>query len=158
MLQWILRTIICGEFEKKFRGPENNTVNNTAMLMIFDSDPKPRFQLKEVHHHTDLLIYQEPNSRFVAVYERDWWTPYYGKGEKFSGVTEYKCVAYHDSCWREDGVGRFILFNSEKLTGLNYVNMLSGMGGNGWYKTIIIDQAMRKNLRNIRNLKYDFSN
>lgn len=149
MLSSILTNIITQEFDACEAARPN--INNKAMLITFASSSVPRFDVAATHYHTDLLIYVEPNSNYVGVYERDWWTPYYGKGKEFIGTDPFKCVAYHDSCWRNDGVGKFINVNEKKLICLDFI----ASRGKGWYQTIQINDAMQRAFKEIRKRKYE---
>jgi len=137
MLSYILKSIICDEFlrvigreqrEKARQGDPMYCMEITFSLHELDHDD-PHFP--EVR----LLIFAEYNT--VGVYyqeitsDQECLQPNYGSWEHLS---------LHDSCWRTDGVARFISRFQDRFATLSWQN---GMGNNDWYfkRKISADEA-----------------
>lgn len=108
-MQNILQEIICETYEKEFR----RNPEKVAMLIPFILKNKKRIEL--------LLI----------------WEGYVGIFVNNNG--KWTCLSCHDSCWREDGVNRFL---SEYIDQLLHIDFTCG-----WYgkiKISEIDETLRK--------------
>ena len=137
-MDWVLKSIITDEFrnnvydENWSRNPDE--YNKQGMLMAFtigSSDPMVLERSEEEQYcrypKRELFIWGPMN--YIGVFTRDTmmhpdvFSPWY-------------ILSYHDSCWREDGIGRF----------LNYVGNCSSLCGplNHWYEKIPVPDDCRK--------------
>jgi hypothetical protein len=98
----------------------------------------------EGYSYRDLLIYAPSN--YVGVYtrERSNLAPLDKEGE-ICGDYNYhygvwQSMSYHDSCWREDGVKRFIYTYQDVL------NVFSG-SSRDWYEVITAPEEIQKDPR-----------
>lgn len=94
---YMIQEVICqsftravGRWQNGETAPEGEEVDTKALLVQFRRDHRAPVQM---------LIHAPAN--YVGVYV---------------GVDDsWECRAYHDSCWRSDGVERFLWENREKL-------------------------------------------
>ena len=79
---YMIRNIICNAFEKEI----GRFQENKALLVAFRTENKP----------LRMIIYTCSN--YVGVYTQ-------------KGREGWNCLCYHDSCWRYDGVEKFLFEN-----------------------------------------------
>lgn len=132
MLATILETIICVEFEKQFPEKfESRKDEPKAMLVSFNK--RINYDTEQGYRHLHLAIYASSNYVFVA--EMDDWNvislddleyddgnqdSYIKPGKDYvKGKSDWKRLSYHDSCWRSDGVNRFIWEHRDELNGID---------------------------------------
>lgn len=102
---YMLRDVITGAFEHKvgkwqgFVGTDGEPTERKALLIFFRVK-------KDV---VQMLIHAPAN--YVGVYTR-------------KGSGKWKCLAYHDSCWRVDGVERFIFDHREDIQFIQFTFMV----------------------------------
>ena len=71
------------------------------------------YEQEQGHRYLDLAIYAPAN--YVGVYSRSRWNiSEKTKEEYVEGCSEWKCLAYHDSCWTE-GVEIFLKENESEI-------------------------------------------
>lgn len=141
MLNYILQSIICSEFEKNV-GRMQCKKHHDGMKMY---GMEMRFKLHEASYEDEaptlypgaqLLLFAESN--YVGIYcresvERDDFGP-------------WQHLSLHDSCWRDDGVNRFIRHYSDRMATLGWL----GIGNHdSWYLTSEITEEEAKELRRI---------
>lgn len=133
------------------------------------------YDIEDGYRYIDMLIYADAN--YIGVYVRDRWSVWSDQGAgpgcdcsdcaegaeiaTVSGVSEWRCLAYHDSCWTE-GVERF-LCNWKPADGEAPVGSvqdifgrrLDGFSGlERWYKIVEVDKKMQTTLSAARDAKY----
>jgi len=135
MIYNLLSDIICTEVDRVF--PDR--FSDKAMLIEFGISLD--YDKEEGYRSLELMIF--PNSRYVQVWTRETWNvisltdltnegdavPLPGK-DYVEGATEWKLLSDHDSCWRSDGVQRFVYENQDKF------NVFRGSGFRGWYQIV----------------------
>jgi hypothetical protein len=102
---YMIQEVICQSFTRMVGRWQNGITKDTDVLNSVSSDGKPDtkallVQFRRDHRAPVQMIIHAP-ANYVGVYV---------------GVDdEWECKAYHDSCWRSDGVERFLWQNREKL-------------------------------------------
>lgn len=140
MLEWIVKQIICDEYQKKFKDC-SVAEKGKGMLLSFSLNGLNCVDLTEDCFYPVLQILLYSESNYTGVYTRTF--DVHGLVKKKG---EYDVISYHDSCWKTDGVERILYEFSEKiicLSGLSY-----------WYESVEIDEDSKNTLRRIRNEKY----
>lgn len=137
MIEGILSSIICDEYQKQFRDKGNYRHAMKLEFALYLDYAK-----EDGHRNVELWLYAEDN--YVGVYSRENWTvrnssDYNAKYNKDTG--EWKHLAFHDSCWRSDGVDSFIKRNRDRL------NCLRGF--HGWYKRVEVTPEQVKVFREV---------
>jgi hypothetical protein len=93
---YMIGEVITGAFEHRVgrwqgtHGTDGRATDKQALLVLF----------KVKNQHIQMLIHAPAN--YVGVYVRK------GKGK-------WSCVSYHDSCWRSDGVERFLFDHRDDI-------------------------------------------
>jgi len=93
---YMLRNVVTGAFEHRVGkwqgavGTDGKVTDMHALLVLF----------KIKNKNVQMLIHAPAN--YVGVYARK------EKGK-------WKCISYHDSCWRSDGVERFLFEHREDM-------------------------------------------
>jgi hypothetical protein len=154
MLQWVLRTIICYEFEK-------NVGRNQAVRLASDSDKysdQPMFGMlmnfclynvsdDQEYPKVQMLIFAPMN--YVGVYYRESIRDACGPDDESDDrYTEWKRLSYHGSCWRDDGVDRFLSQFGPRINTLDWhKNQETNMLNNEWYERFLVSEELAKVLR-----------
>jgi hypothetical protein len=124
MLTNILSKIICDTYEKEFRHKQE-VGKYLAMKITFDMPID--YNTEEGYRWIELLLIWEG---YVGVFVREHWNIMPIKGidykndclkkgfDYIEGNTEWKILSCHDSCWRGDGVERFVFNNRDKFLGI----------------------------------------
>lgn len=127
MITNILSDIICDTFENEVGRWQAKEDEPKALEVVFST--RIDYEKEEGYRGVHLLIYGEHN--YVGVFKRDWWRVIdrdkieYDEetGEESwpdehfrEDMSEWEMLSYHDSCWRSDGVDRFIFANRDKLS------------------------------------------
>ena len=123
MLETIVSTIICNTYELEFRKRDGQSEVKSECMQVSFSIP--------VDHDT------EAGYRWLEL--RIMWTGYVGvfmrecadvipiegiddendclkKGYEYTkSATKWRCLSCHDSCWRSDGVQRFMYDNAQRI-------------------------------------------
>jgi hypothetical protein len=80
---------------------------------------------------------------YVGVFKREYWDIEVKVSEtdlsqnyKTKGNSPWECLSCHDSCWRYDGVQKFVFENREKLS---YITSLIN-----WYEPVILNEKENK--------------
>ena len=134
MLTYILSSIICDTYMSVF-----GKFAKDAMLLRFSLSATK----EEEFPHVELLIWGEMN--YVGV-----WIRVVGGGKtEVDGGPDWYPISYHDSCWKYDGVERFIQLASDKL------NTIFSLGSSDWYYTITITDSLREKLNKTRKARYN---
>lgn len=126
MMEWIISTIICNQFDKYVCPSRFNTDQAMRVTFHLHSD----YDQEHGYRHLDILLYA-PNN-YVAVLVREDWNvaPVDDSrdvvGDYIEGDTGWKVAGYRDSCWR-DAVQRVIFDNRERINSISHVF-------GGWYK------------------------
>lgn len=143
----MLGDIICQTFQRQvgknqvplFSAPEPG---HMPKAMRIEFRLPTNYDKEEGYRHVELLLYAPGN--YVAVVSREHWTviprealdydeeneeEFIKQGYDYEeGYGEWRRWSYHDSCWRTDGVDRFLHEYENRLQGLN------GLGE--WYQTV----------------------
>lgn len=147
MLEGILSKIICETYEREFRHKQEKD-KYIAMKISF-SIPID-YKKEEGYRYLELLVMWEG---YVGVFLREGYNvvPIEGvdfgkdslkKGYEYKeGVTDWKCLSCHDSCWRGDGIERFVFENRERL---NSIRQLFN-----WYEKIELTEKENEFFRGI---------
>ena len=147
MLEWMLTKVICDTYEKEFRSNPDQSLAMSIPISIHIDHEK-----EDGYRHLELLIMWKG---YVGVFVRETYTviPLEGidhendclkEGYDYSeGQTEWQCLSCHDSCWRSDGVERFIFKNRERLSGFSTIS--------GWYKTVNLSEEELEKFRRIES-------
>lgn len=128
------------------------------------------YGIEDGYRHIDMLIYADAN--YIGVYVRDRWSVWNNQvaepgwdceesAKITKGASEWRCLAYHDSCWTE-GVERFLCdwkpADGEAPVGSVqsiFGRQLDGLSGLGrWYKIVEVDEKMQDELSAARDAKY----
>lgn len=131
---YMLAETICDQFEKS---PGRHS--DKAMLIEFRKSID--YNREEGYRRSEMMIYAPTN--YVQVWVRDCWNvipladmtdeddavPLPGKGY-VRGSSEWTILSDHDSCWRDDGVRRYIYQNADELQGFGTLRL------NSWYEII----------------------
>lgn len=137
MWENIIADIICDTFERHVGRNQCNKPEPKAMLIDFRVHVD--HSKEDGYRHAQLIIYGHTN--YVQVWKKETWDvipiedlededdggPKPGK-DYVKGETEWKLMSEHDSCWRSDGVQRFLWDIRDK------VSILSRIGQ--WYEII----------------------
>lgn len=135
----ILSDIICQQYEESIE-KNRQGLNNKALLIsfsinVFKNPPTVLKNIKDERYPSyDLLIFGESN--YIGVYLKD---SMLHPEEK----SQWYCLAYHDSCWRSDGVNNF-LWRAEK-----YINIIRNY--DHWFKVIKFTASEKQILREVKN-------
>ena len=138
MLEHLLSDVICITYLKE-------RTLNPGKAMLIDFSSKINYDTEEGYRHRQLLLYAPRDGSYIQVWQRETWdvialedtedsddddgemVPKRGKGYT-EGASEWKLMSYHDTCWRSDGVQRFVQEHSDKLM------VFSGLGK--WYEFV----------------------
>lgn len=138
MLSHILRNIICDEFERNVgRKQWEKHIAGKPMHCM-----EMTFRLSEVDHsnprfpQAQLLIFAASN--YVGVYYRE--------SETRDNYAPWQHLSYHDSCWRGDGVDRFISRFEDRMAILGWHE---GLGTNTWYLKREVSKEEAEHLREV---------
>lgn len=124
MMDWIVANIICKEFEKNFERGSSGGKPVKAMDVGFGLNAN--HEVEEGYRH--LFIRILATSNYVTVMMKESWNVLrHGETEYEQGNTGWILASHHDSCWREDGVGKIIRLYGEAI------NTLSGPLFDDWY-------------------------
>jgi len=146
MVENILSTIICDEFERQIRPhdgkqwPHKHGLKFTFSLWYRDDE---RMSRDGFYPKTEMLLYAECN--YVGVYVRTY--DVHGLDTKEEDA-KWECMSHHDSCWRTDGVQRFLWENREILNGIGQVFK-------PWCEKVEVNEELKEELREIRRRKYN---
>lgn len=138
MLNYILRTIICNEFELNVGKMQHKQHLDGRVMYGFEMnfslhEANPRDNL---YPHAQLLLFAPAN--YVGVYYRE------SKTRDEYGPWQH--LSYHDSCWRDDGVDRFIARYEDRVATLGWHD---GICNNKWYSKREISPEFAQELREI---------
>lgn len=118
MLQYILGQIICNTFEQECERHQYKPEDHGKCLYVC-FDLTLDYEKEEGYRWVELVIYAPCN--YVAVFIRE------GKNIKTEFETnldhgKWERLSYHDSCWRQDGVSKFISRYNDRfsLIGFNF--------------------------------------
>jgi hypothetical protein len=146
MLEWIVNTIICDEYQKEFKDKgEHKYAMKLEFSLAID------YEKEEGYRNVELWLYAEDN--YVGVYSRENWnvaplnSNYDENGDpKYeSGVSEWQSLSFHDSCWRTDGIDRFIFKHKDRIICLRSLH--------GWYEKVPMTKEMIKTFREVLRKK-----
>jgi hypothetical protein len=129
----IVSSIICSEFQKRFRDNVGCTAADRAMLVKFSLNID--HEVEDGNRHLELLIFGN-ESNYIKVFARlDWRVRQSGEfdqpdGAEAEGKTPWVLLADHDSCWRGDGVESLLSSFQEQISCID-----SLFTTDGWYST-----------------------
>ncbi len=134
---YILQTIICYTFD--------DFIGRMQWKRQQDGEPMYGMEITFRLHETDydrearypgvqLLIFAESN--YVGVYYRE--------SETRDEYEPWKHLSRHDSCWKGDGVDRFLHLFEERIAGLGWNG---GICNNKWYLKREISKQEAEGLR-----------
>ncbi len=140
-MQNIVKTMIVNTFETACGRFQSDKEAPKAFLVTFGLKARGD---EEGYRHLDLLIYASGN--YVGVYHRERWNvidsddltydpmtdeTYIKPGKDYAkGDTGWKICAYHDSAWRDDGVGTVLRGYRHQISTLQ-----TGFG-HDWFKLV----------------------
>lgn len=106
------------------------------------------FRLNESDHEypvAQLLIFAEYN--YVGVYYRESLRDACGpEDDGDDRYTKWRRLSYHDSCWRDDGVDRFLSRFGPRINTLDWHD---GICNNKWYSLRPVSDDQATALRNV---------
>lgn len=139
MLSTIVKTIIQDEFKRRvhIKTPADADKITNAMLIEFSLYANTEEEYDD-YPELELLIYGEYN--YIGVYTRESSRP---KTER--EYTPYTTWSYHDSCWREDGIGRVISHYERRIQTFSSMRH--------WYQVISVSDELRAKLLEVRKDK-----
>ena len=112
MLEWIIDHIICDEYHNAFRATNCTDAMKLSFHLRID------YEREEGYRNLELFLWSDSN--YVGVFCRETWNVCDLNTRKATeGKSELRLLAFHDSCWRSDGVERFIFANSARFGGLS---------------------------------------
>ena len=119
-MQNIVKTMIVNTFETACGRFQSDKEAPKAFLVTFGLKARGD---EEGYRHLDLLIYASGN--YVGVYHRERWDVI-----DSDDLTGWKICAYHDSAWRDDGVGTVLRGYRHQISTLQ-----TGFG-HDWFKLV----------------------
>jgi hypothetical protein len=141
VLQYILQSIICDEFEKNIgRMQWKKHLDGGTMHCM-----EMTFKLHEASYEdgapslypaAQLLIFGASN--YIGVYYRE--------SESRDEFGPWQHLSQHDSCWKSDGVDRFISRYSDRMATLGWHG---GICNNQWYLRREVSKEEAEQLREI---------
>lgn len=148
MLSHILSWIICDTFVHEVGRFTRYSPDATLTAMLVEFAVRVNYEQEAGYRHRDLLIFADSN--YVGVYTRERWNVLRRKGETTgtTGSSQWQVLAYHDSCWRTDGVERFLFQHRDDL-------LTVGQACGPWYRKVELSPGEREALRQIRRLNQD---
>ena len=123
MLETIFARVICETFTHEVGNWQGGKESPQGMQLTFNLTDGEK---------VTMLIYGRDN--YVGVY-----TKRLGEG--------WECMAFHDSCWRSDGVERFIFTNREKFSTLGKI-------WKRWFEIVPVGPELDAELKQVRKAKY----
>jgi hypothetical protein len=133
----MLAELICLEYENKIRKSIDGNENNKALLIEFsknsDSERYPSYEL---------MIFGKYNC--TGVYLRD-------KLLHPDEVSDWFCLSYHDSCWKQDGVEMFLWRAEKEIVCFRYIGNLSP------FEIRTLSEEEISFLRDAKHARYDYS-
>ena len=126
MLTHLLATVIEQTFEKEVGRWQTRRTLRKAIKFSFSLTIN--HDKEEGYRSVDLVLYAPYN--YVGVYVRERWNVidldhlvdgddgvvYIKDGHDYEeGASDWTCIAYHDSCWRSDGVQDFLSKYQDRL-------------------------------------------
>ena len=142
MIQDILSSIICREYEKNFKMQNWNRGSELVKAMEITINLNLDYEKEEGYRELKILIFNEYN--YVSVFAKLLWNVVKsGRVEVeredelkpgIEGSTPFVHFSAHDTCWCSDGIERIIhLFR-------NRLNCLEGFGSD-WYKVRMLEES-----------------
>jgi hypothetical protein len=134
MLQYILGTIICDEFEKNIGGMQ--------WKKHLDGEPmhcmEMTFKLHEVDHRDSLY----PGAQLLIFGASNYIGVYFRESESRDEFDPWQHLSCHDSCWRSDGVDRFLSRYRDRMAVLGWHG---GICNNQWYlkREVSLEEAVQ---------------
>lgn len=123
----IIARIICQTYESVFRrkqGFENKAMQVAFNLRLNEGEDGDRYLILVLFGHGYVCVaYREewrirPEPNVMRLDFRSRYT---------EGKSEWVIMSNHDSCWRDDGVQKFMRENMERMCGIDIVLRLSGV-------------------------------
>lgn len=140
MLSHILRTVICYEFDKNIgrmqwkKHLEGQPMH--GMEMNFKLHEKDYSKRESLYPGAQLMIFAASN--YVGVYYRE--------SETRDEYGEWTHLSCHDSCWRGDGVDRFLSLFEKRIATLGWHD---GICNDKWYSKREVSQEFAEELREV---------
>ena len=123
MLNYILKEIICNTFEQELRRHQYQ-INNPGKCFHVSFDLYINDEEESGRRWVEFLIYAPTN--YVAVFYNEGWNIFL-EDRQYISNSHWDLLSYHDSCWREDGVDRFLSNYAGKLSSIDF------FVGEKWY-------------------------
>lgn len=134
-MNWILKEIITKEYIKNvYHENWSKNPNNEGMLLSFSISKGEDIVIEVVGEFYNRYVRRElfiwgPNN-YIGVFTRD-------VALHPDIVSPWYILSYHDPCWREDGVGRFLKY-------ICICSSLSSGNFSNWYDVIPVPKECRK--------------
>ena len=143
MLQSILADIICTEFQKEFK---DKAEKEHAMLLTFSLSHD--YSKYEGYRNLDVILFSN-GINYVKVVARERTTfaeiiDDAKMSDYVDTIGDWEMYAYHDSCWRSDGVGRIINKYQDDML------VISNHFSNTWYKKHKLEGEEREAINALR--------
>lgn len=139
MIEYMLKDIICHEFEKVVGKGCGDS--GKAMHIGFGMSCKNETDQYQVCH---MYIHAPANYVFVAIQEER----IDAKGQRHVGTM--KVISYHDSCWR-DAIEKFIFKNRGELNVFRSLDRIFD-----WYDVLTLSQEEKDYLRRLSNFETSY--
>lgn len=138
----IFSNIVCQVFEKEVGRRQADCLVKRAFML--EPETSIDYAHEEGYRWEELLIYGELN--YVGVYYRKCWdvAPVTAGVDEDApliykaGHTDWEILAYHDSCWRSDGVENYFRTRGSRFTSLRTIG--------GWFKVIALSKEQEAEL------------
>lgn len=100
------------------------------------------FRLYEADHNDSLF----PGVQLLIFGESNYVSVHYRESKTLDKYGPWQHLSCHDSCWRSDGVDRFLSLFKDRIATLGWHD---GIGSNTWYTKREISEKEAKELREI---------
>lgn len=141
----VLSEIICSEFDKSFQWDKKN-LRDLGMMVKF------RINRESSDSPNSLQLFIWGSSNYIGAFVR---VSSVMESEKlFLPDNEWHCLAYHDSCWRSDGVERLMRVFGNSIIHLDTLFL----GERNWYQTWAVSELTAKHFISVRNARKDWDN
>lgn len=141
MLENVISTIICSQFEKEFgRTRERLSDPDNAMSIRFNLATD--YEKEDGYRSLAILLFGF-GTNYIGVFAQLQWNVWRGENEPVRGGTPWVLISCHDSCWRE-GVSRLIWEYRERILTIDSVFQT-----NRWYSTVLLSNQEKKDFRNV---------
>lgn len=138
MVDYILRSIICNEFELN--------VGRHQYQEDLNGDPMHGMQLTFCLHEVKPGDWLYPKAQLLIFAASNYVGVYYRTSETREEFGPWQHLSNHDSCWRDDGVDRFLRMFGDRIATLDWHGNL---GSHRWYTKRVVTKEFYDQLREI---------